>query len=218
MPPPTVQPNLSTAPRPDGGDRNAGRREPGQGHLGLQAAVGQAAGYIQKEARRHQHTATATEGSEPLELVAEGCPHACAGRDGGREASGNRTEDGRAALLASPLGVGLDAEHPVGGLPVVSKLTSEQAAVQVTAAARAGRDEHAVERIEEVQVAGRATPAIAAVDADVEAGPVPHRSHHRRRRRRLHSEDPLLTPQLPSPKLLPNPRSPAFVPSIGLKS
>src|SRR6185312_10237359 len=68
-------------------------------------------------------------------------------------ASGERHEaDGAAAFDARPLNVGLDAEHGLTGLPVVTELAAEDAARRVDIVRR--------------------TPAAAAVDAGVEAGPV----------------------------------------------
>ena len=48
----------------------------------------------------------------------------------------DRAVEHGAAALVRPLDVGLDTQHPVGGLPVVADLAAEEAALQILAAPR----------------------------------------------------------------------------------
>src|SRR5262249_20761946 len=82
----------------------------------------------------------------------------------------------RAAVDVAPVDVAFEAKHELVELPVVADGAADQAAVDVTA----GRPERVAE--------ARAAEAVAAVDADVEAGPiVDRRDIGRRRSRRRHA-------------------------------
>src|SRR6185436_2549064 len=133
-----------------GDDWSAVGRDRCQAQVGFHAAVGPAAGRVEQHGQRKRDAHAATDGSEPLKLVREGCRRAYSSRDAGQEAPRNTTEGGCRPLLATPLCVGLNAEHPVRRLPVVTDLAAEHAAVQIPAAACSGRKGRSGARIEEV--------------------------------------------------------------------
>src|SRR5450759_2205243 len=145
-----------------GGPRSSNRRfeaaADGPAHFGvarvadagdrrLDVAEGCAAGHV---------------GHEAIEGIAETAAHG-AEIIVARLAAGSQA--GRAAAEIGPIEITLDAEHRLAHLPVVTERAADQAAGGIE---RAGR-----ERCGEIRFA----PAAAAVDTDVEAGPVVGRRH-----------------------------------------
>ena len=169
------------------------RRSVDQRPLGLDLAVGQTAGDVGEDGRSKGHAGAATQRSEPLQLLIQREGHAeGAGRKRRRArntGSANADERGktveeRAAFLARPLDVRLNSPDDEIGLQVGADLGAGDPAVEieVDAGDRAGRrnDRKPGQGVEVIDRGPRLTPAIAGVEADIDAGPGPWIDDRRR--------------------------------------
>src|SRR5207244_3172984 len=86
-------------------------------------------------------------------------------------ANSDAADIGEAAFLAAPLDVSFEAGEEAPQLPVVAGLAAEHSAVEIEGIG--DRKQAGAGGAVEQRIGARASPAVAAVEADIKAGPGP---------------------------------------------